>query len=51
MFLVSVLLCADSFTCGKIVDEEVLTKVVPLAAESSRLKETVLRLVEALDKG
>mmetsp|Transcript_7246 Transcript_7246/g.21392 ORF Transcript_7246/g.21392 Transcript_7246/m.21392 type:complete len:5155 (-) Transcript_7246:1654-17118(-) len=51
MFLLNVLLCADSFNGGKKIDEDEVKKKVPLAAESSRLRETVMDLVAVLDQG
>ena len=51
MFLLNVLLCANGFTAGKPIDEDELCRNVPLAAESTRLKDSVIALVAALDEG
>lgn len=51
MFLLSVILCADTFTDERVMDEDEVTKVIPLAAESRRLRELIIQLVAALDKG
>jgi hypothetical protein len=57
MFLLTVLLCADGFASGRsgrrggVVDEAEMKKNVPLAAESSRLRDAILKLVTVLERG
>ena len=51
MFLLNVLLCADAFTAGRQWDDDELCRRIPLAAESTRLKDSVVALVSALDAG
>lgn len=57
MFLLTVLLCADRFASGRgggrggVVDDDEMKKSVPLAAESSRLRDAIVKLVTVLERG